>query len=56
MSECLDIKLIWEAVEKLPTQKYPIIIRVFGGGRKSVQTDQLVAALASLNITIIIQT
>jgi hypothetical protein len=40
-NESTEVISMWETVEKMPDTKHPIIIRVFGGGEFSRQTQQL---------------
>ena len=49
-NESTEVISMWETVEKMPDTKYPIIIRVFGGGDFSMQTQQLSYALSSLGL------
>ena len=36
-----EVLSMWETVENMPDEIYPIITRVFGGGEYSMQTQQL---------------
>ena len=45
-----EVLSMWETVENMPDEIYPIIIRVFGGGEYSMQTQQLSFALGSLGL------
>ena len=49
-NESTGVISMCETVEKMPDDKYPIIIRVFGGGEYSMQTQQLTYALSSLGL------
>ena len=49
-NESTEIISMWETVEKMPDTKYPIIIRIFGSGEFSMQTQQLSYALSSLGL------
>ena len=44
------ISNIWDTVENFPDTKYPILIRIFGGGESSIQTQELKHAIRSLDI------
>ena len=50
MTKIIDILLAWEAAEFIPVEDYPIIIRIYGGGASSHQTNHLMVAISSLNI------
>ena len=41
---------MWDTVENFPDTIYPIIIRTFGGGESSFQTQELKHALGNLDI------
>jgi hypothetical protein len=43
-----EVLSMWETVENMPDEIYPIIIKVFGGEEYSMQTQQLSFALGSL--------
>jgi hypothetical protein len=45
-----EVLSMWETVEKMPDEIYPIIIRVFGGGEYSMQTQQLSFGLGCLGL------
>ena len=50
MAESNVILNMWDTVENFPDTIYPIIIRIFGGGESSFQTQELKHALGNLDI------
>ena len=41
---------MWDAVDNIPVDDFPLLIRIFGGGSSSYQTLHLQGAISRLNV------